>query len=193
MENFSKNNDISENVKRILHLIQNKNYNKKALHTFYENINNEHDKDKITDNEFEILIQELEKRVRQTQPKLSKILFGPKDEPVRKLLEEFLSELKNNFDFSKNNVGSHVKTGGNMINGTRYIDVYISYKNDKKWHCSFAYLQDYIDTDPYLRTRKYQGGMSNKDSLSENRYEIENIDDAKLDFIKILETILINL
>ena len=189
MENNNKRYSLSENVVRILNLIQNKDYNKKELHTFYENINNEYDRDKITDYEFEILIQELEKRIRITQPRLSKALFGQKDEPVRKLLEGFLSELKNSFDFSKNNVGSHVKTGGNMINGTRYIDVYISYKNDEKWHCSFAYLQDTIDTDPYLRTRKYQGGMSNKDSLLETRYDIENIENAKLEFIKILETI----
>ena len=189
MKNSNENINLSETVIRILKLIKNRNYNKKELHTLYENINNEFDKDKITDHEFEILIQELEKRIRLTQPRLSKILFGPKDEPVRKLLEEFLSELKNSFDFSKNNVGSHVKTGGNMINGTRYIDVYISYKNNKKWHCSFAYLQDLIDTDPYLRTRKYQGGMSNKDSLLETRYEIENLENAKLEFIKILETV----
>ena len=189
MKNSNENINLSETVIRILKLIKNRNYNKKELHTFYENINNEYDKDKITDHEFEILIQELEKRIRLTQPRLSKILFGPKDEPVRKLLEEFLSELKNSFDFSKNNVGSHVKTGGNMINGTRYIDVYISYKNNKKWHCSFAYLQDLVDTDPYLRTRKYQGGMSNKDSLLETRYEIENLENAKLEFIKILETV----
>ena len=189
MENNNKRYSLSENVVRILNLIQNKDYNKKELHTFYENINNEYDRDKITDYEFEILIQELEKRIRITQPRLSKALFGQKDEPVRKLLEGFLSELKNSFDFSKNNVGSHVKTGGNMINGTRYIDVYISYKNDEKWHCSFAYLQDKIETDPYLRTRKYQGGMSNKDSLLETRYDIENIENAKLEFIKILETI----
>jgi len=192
MTNNNKKNNLSEIVIRILTLIQNKDYNKKQLHTFYENINNEYVKDNITDYEFEILIEELEKRIRLTQPRLSKTLFGPKDESIRKLLEEFLIELKSNFDFSKNNVGSHVKTGGNMINGTRYIDVYISYKNDEKWHCSFAYLQDFIDTDPYLRIRKYQGGMSNKDSLLENCYEIENIETAKLEFIKVLEKILIN-
>ena len=190
MDNLDEYKNVSQNVVRILNLIKNKDYNKKELHTFYENINNEYSKGKITDYEFEILIQDLEQRVRITQPRLSKVLFGPKDEPVRKLLREFLEELKITFDFSNNNVGSHVKTGGSMINGTKYIDVYISYKNKDKWHCSFAYVQDQVDSNPYIMTRKYQGGMMNKESVFEIIYEIENIDKAKLVFIENLEEII---
>ena len=190
MNNLNEHKDVSENVVRILNLIKNKEYNKKELHSFYENINNEYKKGKITDYEFEILIQHLEQRVRITQPRLSKVLFGPKDEPVRKLLKEFLEELKVDFDFSNNKVGSHVKTGGFMINGTKYIDVYISYKNKDKWHCSFAYVQDQVDSNPYIMTRKYQGGMMNKESVSEIIHEIENIDKAKLVFTENLEEII---
>ena len=190
MDDQDKELKVTENVVRILNLIKNKDYNKKELHTFYENINNEHKKGKITDYEFEILIQDLEQKVRITQPRLSKVLFGPKDEAVRRLLRDFLEELKVDFDFSNNNVGSHVKTGGFMINGTKYIDVYISYKNKDKWHCSFAYVQDHVDSNPYIMTRKYQGGMMNKESVSEKIYEIQNIDKAKLIFIENLEEII---
>ena len=77
-----------------------------------------------------------------------------------------------------------------MINGTKYIDVYISYKNKDKWHCSFAYVQDQVDSNPYIMTRKYQGGMMNKESVSEIIHEIENIDKAKLVFIENLEEII---
>ena len=94
------------------------------------------------------------------------------------------------FDFSNNNGGSHVKNGGSMINGTKYIDVYIFYKNKDKWHCFFAYVQDQVDTNPYIMTRKYQGGMMNKESVFEIIYEIENIDKAKLVFIENLEEII---
>ena len=190
MGNRDREYKVSENVKRILSLIKNKDYSKKQLHTFYENINNEYSKDKITDFEFEILIQELEHRVRTTQPRLSKRLFGPKDEPVRKLLGEFLEELQITFDFSNNNVGSHVKTGGSMINGTKYIDVYISYKNKDKWHCSFAYVQDLVDSDPYIMVRKYKGGLMNKDSVTEINYAIENIENAKSVFTENLQLII---
>lgn len=190
MNNINEYKDISKNVVRILNLIKNKDYNKKELHTYYENINNEHSKGKITDYEFEILIQELEQRVRITQPGLSKVLFGPKDEKVRMSLGEFLEELKLSFDFSKNNVRSHVKTGGLMINGTKYIDVYISYKNKDKWHCSFSYVQDQSNTDLYIMTRKYQGGIMNKETVSEMNYEIEDIDKAKLKFIDNLKEII---
>ena len=190
MNNLNEHKDVSENVVRILNLIKNKEYNKKELHSFYENINNEYKKEKITEYEFEILIQELEHRVRITQPRLSKILFGPKDEKVRISLREFLEELKVTFDFSNNFVGSHVKTGGSMINGTKYIDVYISYKNKDKWHCSFAYVQDDANSNLYIMTRKYQGGMMNKESVSQSNYEIEDIEKAKLVFIEHLEEII---
>ena len=190
MNNIDEYKNVSVNVVRILNLIKNKDYTKKELHTFFENINNEYSKGKVTDYEFEILIQELEKRVRITQPRLSKILFGPKDDKVRTSLSEFLDELKTNFDFSNNNVGSHVKTGGSMINGTKYIDVYISYKNKDKWHCSFAFVQDQANTNLYIMTRKYQGGMMNKESVSEIIYEIEDLDKAKLGFIENLEAII---
>ena len=190
MDNRDRGYKVSENVKRILSLIKNKDYSKKELHTFYENINNEYKKEKITEYEFEILIQELEHRVRITQPRLSKILFGPKDEKVRILLREFLEELKVTFDFSNNFVGSHVKTGGSMINGTKYIDVYISYKNKDKWHCSFAYVQDDANSNLYIMIRKYQGGMMNKESVSQSNYEIEDIEKAKLVFIEHLEEII---
>ena len=190
MNNLNENKDLSANVVRVLSLIKNKDYNKKELHSFYENINNEYSKGKITEYEFEILIQELEQRVRITQPRLSKILFGPKDEAVRTSLREFLDELKTSLDFSNNNVGSHVKTGGSMINGSKYIDVYISYKNKDKWHCSFAYVQDHANSNLYIMTRKYQGGMMNKESVSEIIYEIENLDKAKLVFITNLEEII---
>ena len=190
MNNLNEHKDVSENVVRILNLIKNKEYNKKELQSFYENINNEYSKGKITDFEFEILIQELEKRVRITQPRLSKTLFGPKDDKVRTLLREFLDELKVTFDFSNNYVGSHVKTGGSMINGTKYIDVYISYKNKDKWHCSFAYLQDQANSNLYIMVRKYEGGMMNKESVSQSNYEIEDIEKAKLVFIENLEEII---
>ena len=190
MNNLNEHKDVSENVVRILNLIKNKEYNKKELHSFYENINNEYKKEKITEYEFEILIQELEHRVRITQPRLSKILFGPKDEKVRISLREFLEELKVTFDFSNNFVGSHVKTGGSMINGTKYIDVYISYKNKDKWHCSFAYVQDDANSNLYIMTRKYQGGMMNIESVSQSNYEIEDIEKAKLVFIEHLEEII---
>lgn len=190
MNNLNEHKDVSENVVRILNLIKNKEYSKKELHSFYENINNEYSKGKITDFEFEILIQELEQRVRITQPRLSKTLFGPKDDKVRTLLREFLDELKVTFDFSNNYVGSHVKTGGSMINGTKYIDVYISYKNKDKWHCSFAYLQDQANSNLYIMVRKYEGGMMNKESVSQSNYEIEDIEKAKLVFIENLEEII---
>ena len=111
-----------------------------------------------------------------------------KDESIRKLLEEFLIELKSNLIFQKQ-CRSHVKPG-NMINGTRYIDVYISYKMMKNGTVHL-HIQDFIDTDPYLELGN-TGGMSNKDSLLENCYEIENIETAKLEFIKVLENLLIS-
>ena len=42
MNNLDEYKKVSENVVHILNLIKNKDYNKKELHTFYENINNEY-------------------------------------------------------------------------------------------------------------------------------------------------------
>ena len=37
-----------------------------------------------------------------------------------------------------------------MINGTRYVDVYISYKTATKKNLSLAWIQDDVESKPYL-------------------------------------------
>ena len=54
------------------------------------------------------------------------------------------------FDLSGNKVGQGVKTGGWMINGSRYVDVYLSYKTPEGKNLSIAWIQQEVDSKPYL-------------------------------------------
>ena len=51
-------------------------------------------------------------------------------------------------------------------------------------------MQDDTNSNLYIMIRKYQGGMMNKESVSQSNYEIEDIEKAKLVFIEHLEEII---
>ena len=57
------------------------------------------------------------------------------------LLEEVFNQLKKEFDWSKNKIGTRVKVGGDMIAGRQFVVWYISYKNEDGINTGFIYLR----------------------------------------------------
>ncbi|NVO57404.1 hypothetical protein HW561_16535 [Rhodobacteraceae bacterium B1Z28] len=67
-------------------------------------------------------------RLRVVSPAIATRLGGPKDAQGREFLEEFYDRIAMDFDVSGNRLKNGVKTGGHMIDGTKYVDAYVSYK-----------------------------------------------------------------
>ena len=148
MENQS---NISDKVLKIKELISSKEneWTLQELQNYYNNINNSKD---INENEKELLVEICARIINKRFPKRnSKKILGDKSIEGRELVEQVFSILKNEFDWSNNEVGTKVKCGGDMISGQSAVCFYISYKNKTtKINSAFHYRQKTVDSEPYL-------------------------------------------
>ena len=149
--------------------------NIKSLKNFYENINNSSD---INDAQKEYLTNEVEKKIRIKFPKSAKKILGGKSGKAQELLEEVFNNLKKEFDWSKNCVGSRVKVSGRMISGKEYIGWYISYKNDEGYSSGFGYRQKKADDDPYLEIDYRKVGKEHEKNIEVKIFPVELKEDA---------------
>ena len=185
MENFR---NISEKVQKVLDLIKHKDMNNKQYFNLYQNALNYED---ITDYEREILTEKLVSILRIKFPKQSSKILGNKSSAAQELLEEILTEIKKEFNWDKNRVGSHVKVCGSMINGKEFVCWYISYKNSKGITCGLGYHQKTPNDLPYLELAKRE---VNKNSNAEpilKHYPVHSkelaLEDFRLHLLEIVE------
>lgn len=152
--------EINPRVENVLRVIDKKDFTQKELAVFFNNVVNDK---KVSEEEREIIIEALSKKIKSSAPRLAKKMFGPKDSIGREFLQTLydIFEQVGGYDFSKNCVGKGVKTGGDMISGKAYVDLYLSYKNKDKWHTGIAYNQKTVNDDPKIIVKIYQGGESN--------------------------------
>lgn len=109
----------------------------------------------LEDQDREALVDAVSRRIKVVSPKLAKEIFGPKDAQGKAFLDSLCAELHPpKFDLSNNRVGNGVKTGGFMIAGTKYVDVYISYKNAAGVNLSLAWIQDGPNDAPVIEMMK---------------------------------------
>ena len=179
--------NISPVVKKALDMIETKDYGSKELSTFYENAVKYRD---ITEEERELVVQAIERKIRLKNPRHAKKLFGPKDTEARELLQKIYDQVSSDYDLAQNRVGSGVKTGGHMIAGKAYVDVYISYKNHDKWHVGLGVYQVSAEAEPKLRVRRYQGGENNAEGRELNEYSINELDLATEKYTKQLANVI---
>ncbi len=185
MENYR---NISVKVQKVLNLIKNKEMNDLQYFNLYQNTLNYED---ITDYEREILTEKLVSILRVKFPKKSRKILGNKSTAAQELLEEILTEIKKEFNFDKNKVGSHVKVGGSMISGKEFVCWYISYKNSKGISCGLGYHQQTANDLPYLEVLKKE---VNKNSISVpivKHYPVHSkglaVEDFRLHLLEIVE------
>jgi hypothetical protein len=119
----------------------------------------------ISEVDRERLVSALEAALRSQFPKSANRLFGPKDAEAREFLIELLGPA-GALAREGNMVGSGVKTGGYQFDGSRYINVYVSYKNSSGLGVSLDFNQDTVDTTPYLVPIDYhvEGGRRTTDA-----------------------------
>ena len=189
MNSNNNSKEISDIVKRVLNNIKEKDYTDRELLNYYNNIISNKT---ITEYEKEVLIDQLEKTLRAKHPKRAKKMFGSKDAAAREILKGILSELTEEYEWSNNKVGSHVKVGGDQINGTSHVCAYISYKNMNAVSSELAYKQSTVDSEPFLEVLLRQVRSKEKETeIIENKsYSVESVNEACAHFKKNLSTII---
>jgi len=185
---MSNEKTISPKVQSALDMIENKEMTNQQYTNLYINASKyEH----ITDYEREVLTDKLIGILRTKFPKQSARMLGNKSTVAQELLEEVMVELKKDFDFSNNQVGSHVKVGGSMISGRDFVAWYISYKNSKGWNSSLAYRQKTPEDSPYLELHHRQVSKNTDFEPEKKEYPVQikeqAIEDYKMYLTDIVE------
>ncbi len=142
-----------------------------ALKRLHANI---HRHPELEDIDRETLDEAVMQRLRIISPCIATRLGGPKDAQAREFLEAFYDRISTEFDLSKNQLKNGVKTGGCMINGTRYIDVYISYKTTTGKNLSLAWLKEDIGSKTCLHLLLRHVGAGGAGELQNKTFEDEN-------------------
>ncbi|AEI93757.1 hypothetical protein [Roseobacter litoralis] len=124
----------------------------------------------LEDIDRETLDEAVMQRLRIVSPAIATRLGGPKDEQGRDFLEALYERVATEFDLSGNHLKNGVKTGGYMINGTRYVDVYISYKTATKKNLSLAWIQDEVGSEPYLHLQLRHVGAGGTGELKNKKF-----------------------
>lgn len=165
---------VTVKVQNVLSLIR-ASRSPKPLLRLYENAIKYPD---ISEFERELIVEEIELKLREISPSQATKAFGPKDATARNFLEAVFDTISKGFNLRENQVRNGVKVGGDMISGRKNIDMYISYKNSEKWHVGLSWIQDSLASEPYLRFRRYQNGLSNLESFSEKNFSVSESDSA---------------
>jgi hypothetical protein len=95
-------------------------------------------------------------------------LFGAKQGDAQATLQAVLDDLSAKFDLSANKVGRGVKTGGDMIAGRKYLDLYISYKNAAGEAGLLALVQEEASSELMVCVRTYRTG---REAFAEERFQ----------------------
>ncbi len=139
-----------------------------ALKRLHANIHRHPD---LEDIDREALDEAVMKRLRIVSPAIATRLGGPKDEQGREFLEALYERIAAEFDLSGNQLKNGVKTGGYMINGTRYVDVYISYKTATRKNLSLAWIQNDVGSKPCLHLLLRHVGAGGMGELQNKTFE----------------------
>lgn len=100
----------------------------------------------------------IETRMRSHHPAAATRLFGARQRGATLLLQKALGRIERSFDLAGNQHGRHVKTGGDEKTGVRYIDRYISYRNDAQQVVELSLIQDTADSEMQACVSRYTVG-----------------------------------
>ena len=171
---MNEKSKISEKILNAEKLIE-KEEKIKALQSWHDNIINYSN---ISDYEREYLIHSVEKKIRLKFPHKAKKILGGKSAKAQELLEEIFKSLKQEFDWSKNKIGTRVKVGGDMIAGRQFVVWYISYKNESGFSTGIHYRQNTPETDPILEIDFRKVGKDSEKYRDVKILPVELKDDA---------------
>jgi hypothetical protein len=133
---------------------------------------------KISDFEREVVIDAIDEQLRSIS-KLSDKKIPPKCALGYEFLSKIDEEMRRGFYLDESIVKAGVKSSGDMLKGTYYVALYISYKNPtSKWHIGISWIQENIDDQtPYLKVAKYQSS-ADKPGAESASYKMEEASSA---------------
>jgi len=139
-------------IEELVERIEANRYDEKQLINLYNNANANNE---LSEEDKENLIEAIEKNTRLRFPRASKRIFGAKESVASEMLEKLYAKISATHDLTHNRLKNGVKTGGLMISGKLYIEVYISYKNADNQGVFFSLTQDTVDDELVVIVRRY--------------------------------------
>jgi hypothetical protein len=139
-------------IEELVERIEANRYDEKQLINLYNNANANNE---LSEEDKENLIEAIEKNTRLRFPRAAKRIFGAKESVATEMLEKLYSKISASYDLTANRLKNGVKTGGLMISGKLYIEVYISYKNADNQGVFLSLTQDTVDDELVVIVRRY--------------------------------------
>ncbi|CAA0120441.1 hypothetical protein [Zhongshania aliphaticivorans] len=139
-------------IEELVERIEANRYDEKQLINLYNNANANNE---LSEEDKESLIEAIEKNTRLRFPRAAKRIFGAKESVATEMLEKLYSKISATYDLTHNRLKNGVKTGGLMISGKLYIEVYISYKNADNQGVFLSLTQDTVDDELVVIVRRY--------------------------------------
>lgn len=167
--------ETSKQFKQTKLILETREFDFPQLKNFHNNISNFPD---LSDYEREELIKIVTEIIHTKFPKRAKGIFGGKSEKAKALLIPICDQLKEEFDWSKNKIGSYVKVGGDMIAGRQHVCWYISYKNENGINVGFVYRQLTATDEPFIEVYKRQVGKVKEIEDEKKNFYLEQKDEA---------------
>jgi len=162
------------NIQDLVQKIEADKYNEKQLINLYNNANN---KKGLSEEDKEVLVEAIEKNTRLRFPRAAKRIFGAKESVANTILEKLHQTLSQSIDFTSNKLKNGVKTGGLMISGEFYIDVYMSFKNSDNQGAYISLTQKTIDDELIVTVGRYSTHNPDAGVKSESKGGIDSFED----------------
>lgn len=143
-----------------------------ALKRLHSNIQRHPD---LEDADREMLDEAVIQRLRVVSPTIATRLAGPREAQGRIYLEALFKRVSDDFDLSGNQLKNGMKTGGYMISGARYIDVYISYKTKTGRNLSISWIQENVESKPYIQVLLRHVGVGGAGEIHNEMFEDQGV------------------
>lgn len=133
---------------------------------------------KINEEDKARLIISIEKNTRLRFPKSAKRIFGAKESFAESKLETLYQDLCKEFNLSNNRLKNGVKTGGLMISGESYINVYMSYRNIENHGVAITLTQPDIESELTVTVKRYKTYGSDSGTINIHESEMDDFDNC---------------
>ncbi|MDT0605043.1 hypothetical protein [Thalassotalea castellviae] len=164
------------NIQDLVQKIESDKYSEKQLINLYNNANNKKD---LSEEDKEILVEAIENNTRLRFPRAAKRIFGAKESVANTILEKLHQTLSQSqsINFTSNKLKNGVKTGGRMISGEFYIDVYMSFKNSENQGAYISLTQKTIDDELIVTVGRYSTHNPDSGVKNESKGGIDSFED----------------
>ncbi len=165
---------MNDKTLKALQLISKEGITDKQLVNLLNNVKSE---EQISEEERELLLDTIAKRLKVVSPSKAKVLFGDKGTEAIEMLTKANEIIMGKHVVTQNVLKNGVKTGGNMIAGDAYICHYLSYKNSDQRGCALTYFQASVETLPQLLVKRYRTGKLSEEP-EEFSFSTAQLDEA---------------